>query len=133
MLISYASNANALMRQFSPSPLASDTPVHIAIEDDVKTLLSEGYDPHYSLCYSSRGSFSHLGFRRLESLGVGLGSNMCLCQCESLLMPHLVAIFFASLQLHFLPHQWLCANVSAIPKPGGELSLPKGFHHISLL
>ena len=48
-------------------------------------------------------------------------------------MPHLVAIFSASLRLHFLPHQWRCANVSAIPKPGGDLSLPKGFRPISLL
>ena len=33
--------ANALMRQFFPAPSASGTPIHIAVEDDVKTLLSE--------------------------------------------------------------------------------------------
>ena len=59
--------------------------------------------------------------------------NICLRQCESLLMPHLVAIFSASLQLCFLPHQWRCADVSAVPKPGGDPSSPKGFRPISLL
>ena len=128
-----ASKAGALMRKFFPAPSASNAPVHTGVEDHVKTLLSEatthtipGVTPRevHSAIWAS-GAWKAPGPDRVL--------NMCLRQCESLLMPHLVAIFSASLRLHFLPHQWRCANVSAIPKPGGDLSLPKGFRPISLL
>ena len=36
-----ASKAGALMQKFFPTPLASNAPMHIGVEDHVKTLLSE--------------------------------------------------------------------------------------------
>ena len=48
-------------------------------------------------------------------------------------MPHLIAILSASLRLHFLTYQKPSDNLSTIPKPSGDLSLPKGFRPISLL
>ena len=128
-----ASKAGALMRQFFPAPSASNAPVHTGVEDHVKTLLSEA-TTHTILGVTPREVHSAIwASGAWKAPGSDRVLNMCLRQCESLLMPHLVAIFSASLQLHFLPHQWRCANVSAIPKPGGDLSLPKGFRPISLL
>ena len=125
--------ANALMRQFFPAPSASDTPIHIAVEDHVKTLLSEA-TTHSIPDVTPREVHSAIwASGAWKAPGSDRVLNMCLRQCESLLMPHLIMLFSASLRLHFLPHQWRCAHVSVVPKPGGDLSLPKGFRPISLL
>ena len=98
-----ASKAGALMRKFFPAPSASNAAVHTGVEDHVKTLLSEvtthtipGVTPReiHSVIWAS-GTWKAPGSDRVLT--------MCLRQCESLLMPHFVAIFSASLRLQFPP------------------------------
>ena len=58
---------------------------------------------------------------------------MALRQCEDILTPHLLTLYSASLRLHHVPPIWKIATVVAVPKPGADLSVPKGFRPISLL
>ena len=59
--------------------------------------------------------------------------NGCLRQCESLLTPYLLPLFTASLRLQYVPPEWKSALVVPVPKPDGDLTLPKGYRPISLL
>ena len=128
-----AQKAAVLMQKFFPPPSGLDSAEHYAIEDHVTTLLSRapshpvpGVNPRviYSAIRAS-GAW--------KAAGPDHVLNLCLCECESILLPHLVTIFSASLQFQFLPRQWRCAEVLAVPKPGRDPSLPKGYYPISLL
>ena len=59
--------------------------------------------------------------------------NICFCECEVLLRPYLLSLFSASLDLQIVPAAWRVAHVVAVPKPGGDLRVPKGYRPISLI
>ena len=132
-LHSDAQKAAVLMQKFFPSPSEPDSSEHLATEDRVRSLLSQ--TPSHPL----PGVTAHEIHSAIWASGAWKAAgpdhvvNLCLRQCESLLLPHLIAIFSASLECQFLPWQWRCAEVLAIPKPGGDPSLPKGYRPISLL
>ena len=60
-------------------------------------------------------------------------TNACLWECEDILTPYLLPLLSASLRLQSIPSEWKSALVVAVPKPGGDFSLPKGHRPISLL
>ena len=128
-----AQKAMALMQNFFPTPSEQDSSEHIAIEDQVTSLLSR------SLSHLVPGVTVHeihsaiLASGAWKAAGPDHVLNLCLQQCESVLLLHLTAIFSASLQCQFLPRQWRCAEVLAIPKPARDPSLPKGYSLVSLL
>ena len=53
--------------------------------------------------------------------------NICFRECEILLRPYLLSLFSASLNLQIVPAAWRVAHVVAVPKPGGDLHVPKGY------
>lgn len=59
--------------------------------------------------------------------------NIFLRKCEDILSPYLLTIFSASLRLQALPQDWKMATIVAVPKPGADLTQPKGYRPISLL
>ena len=128
-----ARKAAVLMARFFPTPSGLDSAEHLAVEDHVTTLLSRA-PPH-----PVPGVTAHEIHSAIRASGAWKAAgpdhvlNLCLRECESLLMPHLATLFSASLQCQFLPRQWRCAEVLAVPKPGGDPSLPKGYRPISLL
>ena len=121
------------MQKFFPPPSAMDSAEHISIEDHVTALLSRA--PSHPV----PGVTTHEIHSAIRASGAWKAAgpdhvmNLCLRECESILLPLLVTIFSASLQCQFLPRQWRCAEVLAVPKPGGDPSLPKGYRPISLL
>ena len=128
-----AQKATVLMQKFFPPPSAMDSAEHISIEDHVTALLSR------APAHPVPGVTAHEIHSAIRASGAWKAAgpdhvmNLCLRECESILLPHLVTIFSASLQCQFLPRQWRCAEVLAVPKPGGDPSLPKGYRPISLL
>ena len=123
----------ALMQKFCPSPLEQDSSEHIAIEDQVTSLLSRA-PSHPILGVSAHEIHSTIwASGAWKAAGPNHVLNLCLRQCESVLLPHLTAILSASLQCQFLLRWWGCVEVLAIPKPGGDPSLPRGYRPITLL
>ena len=128
-----AQKATVLLQKFFPPPLDMDSAAHLAIEDHVAVLLSRAPS------HSDPGVTAHEIHSAIRASGAWRAAspdhvmNLCLRECESILLPHLVTIFLASLQCQFLLRQWRCAEVLAVPKPGGDPSLPKGYRPISLL
>ena len=128
-----AQKAAALMQKIFPPPSCLDSAEHLAIKDHVTTLLSQA--PSHPVL----GVTAHEIHSAIRALGAWKAAgpdhvlNVCLRECESILLPHLVTIFSASLQCQFLTRQWRCAEVLSVPKPNGDPSLPKGYRPISLL
>ena len=54
-------------------------------------------------------------------------------ECEDILTPYLLPLLSASLRLQSIPSEWKSAMVVTVPKPGGDVSLPKGYQPINLL
>ena len=50
-----------------------------------------------------------------------------------MLAPYLLQLFSTSLHLQSILVAWKEATVVAVPKPGGDASLPKGYRLVSLL
>ena len=128
-----AQKATVLMQKFFPSPSEPDSSEHIVIADRVRSLLSRTPSPPTPGVTAREIHSAIWASGAWKAAGPDHVVNLCLRQCEDVLMPHLTAIFSASLQCQFLPRQWRCAEVLAIPKPGGDPSLPKGYRPISLL
>ena len=128
-----AHKAAVLVQKFFPSPSGLDSAEHLDIEDHVTTLLS------WAPSHPVPGVTAHEIHSAIRALGAwkAVGPdhvlNLCLRECESILLPHLVTVFSVSLQCQFLPRQRWCAKVLAMLKPGGDPSLPKGYGPISLL
>ena len=69
----------------------------------------------------------------MKAPGADRVTNVCLRECEDILTPYLLSLLSASLRLQSTPSEWKSAMVMAVPKPGGDVSLPKGYQPISLL
>ena len=86
-----------LMQKFFPPPLGLDSAEHLAIEDHVTTLLS--WAPSHPIpgvtAYEIHSAIRALG--AWKAAGPNHVLNLCLHECESILLPHLVTIFSASL------------------------------------
>ena len=125
--------ATALMQKFFPTPSEQDSSEHIAIEEHLTSLLPGVPSPLISSVTAREIHSAIWASGAWKAAGPDQVLNLCLRQRESILLPHLIAIFSASLQCHFLLSQWRRAEVLAVPKLGGGPSLPKGYYPISLL
>ena len=128
-----AGKAQALAAKFFPCPPTSDSPAHETIRAQVSEILAKARGTQLSevsplelhTAIWASGSWKAPGADRI--------TNACLRECEDILTPYLLPLFSASLRLQSLPSEWKSAIVVAIPKPGGDASLPKGYRPISLL
>ena len=132
-IIDDKAKARALADHFFPTSLPPDTLAH----EDVCSRVSE------FLAYTKGDNIPAVSRKELHDAiwasgawkapGADQVPNVCLRQCEDILAPYLLPLFSASLRLQCLPSEWKSAMVVVVPKPGGDLSLPKGYRPISLL
>ena len=128
-----AGKARVLADRFFPTPPPSDSSTHEVIHSRVSEFLSSArhadsvdvsrQELHAAIWAS--GPWKAPGSDRIQ--------NVCLRECEAILAPYLLQLFSASLRLQSIPMAWKEATVVVIPKPGGDVSVPKGYRPISLL
>ena len=89
--------AMTLMQKFFPTPSEQDSYEHIAIEDHVTSLLS-GVPSHPVPSVTAHEIHSAIwASGAWKAAGPNHVLNLCLRQCESVVLPHLTVIFSASL------------------------------------
>lgn len=127
------SKAEALADRFFPSTLPPDEVSHLATHSRAISLLHSAKDAPVApvTCQEVHAALWSSG--PWKAPGQDHITFACLRECESLLLPHFLRLFTASLQLQFLPDAWKSARVIAVPKPHGDPSSPRGFRPISLL
>lgn len=127
------SQTRILSERFFPTSVGPETAFHRHIQSevgarmlDIRTAPSSPVTPQeLHSAISSSGPWKAPGPDGLP--------YVCFRQCEDILTPILLCIFSASLRLGHVPASWKVAIVVPVPKPGGDLTSPKGFRPISLL
>ena len=128
-----AGKARVLADRFFPSPPSSDSSTHETVRTRVADFLAsaraseipEVSRPELHAAIWASGPWKAPGADRV--------SNACLRECEEILTPYLLPLLSASLRLQSIPSEWRSAVVVAVPKPGADASVPKGYRPISLL
>ena len=68
-----------------------------------------------------------------KALGADCVTNTCLRECKDILTSYLLPLLSTSLRLQSILSEWKSAMVVAIPQPGGDIFVPKGYRPINLL
>ena len=128
-----AGKARALADRFFPTPPSSDIPAHEAVRTRVAEILTSARGTDIPDVSSTELHAAIWASSPWKAPGADRVTNMCLRECEDILRPYLLPLFSASLRFQSIPSEWKSAMVVAVPKPGGDVSLPKGYRPISLL
>ena len=125
--------ARALADRFFPTSLPPDTQTHDDLRSRVSTFLATTEGADISAVSKKELHDAIWASGAWKAPGADEVPNACLRECEDILSPYLLPLFSASLRLQCFPAEWKSAVVVAVPKPGGDASLPKGYRPISLL
>ena len=128
-----AGKARALADRFFPTPPSSDIPVHEAVHTRVTQILTRARATEIPDVSRTELHAAIWASGPWKAPGADRVTNACLRECEDILTPYLLPLLSASLRLQSIPSEWKSAMVVAVPKPGGDVSLPKGYRPISLL
>ena len=128
-----AGKARVLADRFFPTSLPSNSPTHEVIHSRISEFLASA---RFTDSIDISRQELHAAIRASgpwKAPGSDRILNICLRECEDILAPYLLQLFSASLRLQSIPAAWKEATVVAVPKPGGDTSLPKGYRPVSLL
>ena len=125
--------AAALCDRFFPWALPPDDASHVAVASRVSSALGFASDSVVEPITMMELHGAIWSSPPWKAPGTDQIPNVCLRQCEILLNSHLLTVFNASLRLQYFLESWKHAVVIPVPKPEGDLSIPKGYRPISLL
>lgn len=126
--------AENLERQCSPNFDNADLDHIERVEADVRARLASA-DANRHLLPASPEEVKQLINRTRERKAPGPDgiTNKVLKSLSKKAIMTLVAIINAILRLRYFPHDWKCADVIVLPKPGQSATFPQNYRPISLL
>ena len=117
----------------SSPPPSSDIPAHEAVHTRVTEILTRARATEILDVSRTELHAAIWASGPWKAPGADRVTNARLRECKDILTPYLLPLLSTSLRLQSIPSEWKSTLVVAVSKPGGNVSLPKGYGPISLL